>query len=114
MRSWMISTSLALSACAHLAPQPSTMPTAYVMVAAGSTVPDDGFFLTVPGARATLTAQRMLDLDKDAKLAGVTLERDDARKQLKVDDFCRKWCLEIGLVVGGIAGGAAGYAIGHH
>ena len=103
----MISTA---SSCAASL-QPTSMPAsaeteAYVSINQAEPAPADGFFLSIPAARAVLKAQRLRELDLQEQLAEADLQRDAAEKKEALDIWCARWCLPIGLVLG-IAGGSA-------
>lgn len=86
-----------LAACAGSRPNltPSSQP-AYEAVSAGDVVAEDGFFLSIPGAKAKLLDDRMHDLDMEQKLAESDARRKAAEKIAEKNAFCAMYCLELG------------------
>lgn len=87
-----------MSACAsahHPQLMPSSAP-AYVALGAGEVAPADGFFLSLPGARAKLLDDRLHDLQLAEQLAELASDRDAAEKRADRSAFCATYCLEIG------------------
>jgi hypothetical protein len=118
-----------IGACNHPVPapqialipssQPSSMSVNYTLIDRGQEVPEDGFFLSIRGARNELEDRERQELAYKLQLdelsqqkAQSDAERDAATSQQRKSDWCLRWCIEIGLALGIIGGGLAGGFIG--
>ena len=114
----------AIAPIAAPASQPASQVSEYVLIDAGAMAPANGFFISIEGARLELktrdlqTLEFQLQLNEAKRLAAdANLEREPALKEAHRNDWCVKWCLEVGifsgLILGGFTGGILGKSLSH-